>query len=229
MRGFAQILAAIAVSLSQYSNSQEINLHSDEFSVLRHVGVSYLSEYYPTMPNNPPDFGLGYTSYGELPFPKVGFIGFDVSGPDQEDTVLKLQLYKDETGWKVARVLDSSKIHQAHPTHSYESGHARTDASSRATVVASKSLEKELNKNSIMQNVRGTSMSCYVTKDRTAASCRGVYRVVEDSEVVCRVQSYLMNSEEGEWKTIRSIADNQKVDYVTGKLIIYKPFPPHCG
>jgi len=229
MKYLLQSLSIATISLSPISNAQDIDLHSDDFSVLRHVGMSYLSKHYPPTPENTPDFGLGYMSHGKQPYPKVGFIGFEIAGAGQGEETLKLQLYKGEGGWKVDRVLDSAKIHQANPTHPYESGHARTDATSKAKVVASKSLEEKLNQEALISNVRSTSMRCYVTKDRTAASCRGIFGVKENNELTCHAQNYLLGIDSGEWKTIRGIEDNQKVDYTSGELINYKPFSMHCG
>jgi len=62
-----------------------------------------------------------------LVYPKFGFIGYELTNHKSEESLIKLQLYKNSKGWRVERVLENSKIHQANPTHIYTSGHARTD------------------------------------------------------------------------------------------------------
>ena len=211
------------------ASSNVIDLHSDDFGVLRHVGEVYLKQNTPFPIVSKTDFGLGYTSHGELPYPKTGFIGFDITGIDKNTDLLKLQLYKDENGWRIDRELDNSKIHQANPTHLYTSGHPRTDETSKAKIVAAKSLEKWLNDSSLMEDVRSTSMRCYLTKDQSKASCRGVYGIKTGDTQICQAKNYLLGNLSCQWQTVQEISDTQKVDYKTGELITYKPFSMHCG
>ena len=78
-----------------YADNNSIDLHSDDFSVLRYIGEVYLKKetLIPIETNS--GFGVGYTSHGELPYPKTGFIGFKITGTDKSTELLKLQLYKD--------------------------------------------------------------------------------------------------------------------------------------
>ena len=132
-------------------------------------------------------------------------------------------------GWRVDRELDNFKIHQANPTHSYTSGHSRTDESSKAKVIAAKSLEQWLIDSSLMEGVLSTSMHCYLTKDLSKASCRGIYGIKSDAAQVCHARNYLLGNLSGQWQTLQEISDNQKVDYTAGELITYRPFSMHCG
>ena len=228
LRGLVVLFCSFTVQNSLASNGT-VDLHADDFSVLRYVGENYLKEVMGSQIEAKTDFGLGYTSHGDNPYPKVGFIGFHITKKDESTELLKLQLYKDASGWKVDRRLENTKIHQANNHHPYVSGHSRTDEAAKAKVVAAKSLEQWLNDTSVIERVRSTSMRCYLTKDLSRASCRGIYMKSADSNVTCHANNYLLTNTAGQWETLSEITDYQKVDYTTGELKSYKPFSMHCG
>ena len=79
-----------------------------------------------------------------------------------------------------------------------------------------------------MPNVRSTAINCYLTKDNTKASCHTVYGLKQDDTVSCFSKSYLMGQQHGEWKTIKEINYDQKVNYSTGEITETKPFSKRC-
>jgi hypothetical protein len=223
------VFTFVCLPVNAEEANKNIDLMSDDFSVLKHIGRKYIKDNYQGQNIQiKGEFGITYKSYGDLAYPKFGFIGFELTSDTSEVSLLKLQLYKDAEGWRVERVLENSKIHQANPTHDYESGHARTDQTGKAEVAAAIVFEDWLNKENLIKDVRTTSMRCYLTKDLKSASCRGVYGLLTDAGLECHAKNYLLKSEAGSWKVVQEIRDDQKVSGSTGELITYKPLPMHC-
>lgn len=221
--------AALILSVNPAYSEGDIDLHSDKFDVLRHVASEAAAEILESKPFVlVDDFGLGYSSLGDKPYPKYGFAGLEIVDAAGTARVLKLQLIKDESGWQFARVLDNDKIHQAHPPMDFESGHARTEASNRAVISAASSLEAWLNREALMPRVRSTAMSCYVSKHFESASCHGIYGLKADGETSCHTRSYLLEKKHQNWEVTAEIRYDQQVDYTSGELKTRKPFSKHC-
>ena len=216
-------------STAEAADKKSVDLMSDDFAVLRHIGQEYIKHKYQRQNIQiKREFGIGYTSYGDLVYPKIGFIGYELINDKSEESLIKLQLYKNSQGWRVERVLENSKIHQANPTHIYESGHARTDQTGKAELAAAIVFEDWLNRENLIKDVRSTSMRCYLTKNLESASCRGVYGLQTDAGLKCHSKNYLLKSAAGAWKVVKEIRDDQKVSHSTGELVTHKPLPMHC-
>lgn len=205
----------------------EIDLTHDSFDTLGHVARKYLEPKYPNVQFEK-SFGASYTSHGEADFPKVGFIGYEVNGNGVSPSVIKVQLYKDENGWRVANELSESQIHQAHPVGKYPTEHERSVQGHLATVATALKLESDLNDQNMMPNVRATSVNCYVTKNLDKASCRTMYAVRKKDDIDCTNKSYLVTRTAEKWNVEKEISDTEKVDYSSGELVPYKPFGLPC-
>ena len=206
-----------------------VDLMSDDFAVLQHIGREYIKNKYQRQNIQiKTEFGIGYISFGDLVYPKFGFIGYELTNHKSEESLIKLQLYKNSKGWRVERILENSKIHQANPTHIYTSGHARTDQTKKAEIAAAIVFEDWLNREDLIKDVRSTSMRCRLNKKLGSASCRGVYGLQTDAGLKCHSKNYLLKSVAGTWKVVKAIRDDQKVSYSTGELVPYKPLPMHC-
>ncbi len=213
-----------------YADTEGIDLMSDDFSVLKHVGNQYMAENYQDQDvSKVREFGLGFKSHGDLKYPKSGFIGYELHSASGDVSVFKLQLYKDENGWRFERMLENSKIDQANPHHVYESGHARSDQSGKAVVAAAVVLEDWLNNEGLIGDVRSTSMTCYLNKSLSRGSCRGVYGLMTGAEVECKAKNYLLQNTAESWSLVKEIRDDQKVNYSTGELEPHKPFSMYCS
>ena len=232
MLKFALLMVVTFVYLPSNAKSADtdsVDLMSDDFAVLKYIGQEYIKDKYQGQDIQiKGDFGITYQSFGDQPYPKFGFIGYELTNDKSEVSLLKLQLYKDAKGWRVERVLDNSKIHQANPTHIYKSGHARTDQTGKAGVAAAIIFEDWLNKANLIKDVRTTTMMCYLTKNLKSASCRGVYGLQSDNGLTCNSKNYLLRFDAGAWKVVKEIRDDQKVSGTTGELVIYKPLPMQC-
>jgi superfamily II helicase len=174
-------------------------------------------------------FGMGYISFDENVFPKVGFIGYQFSDRQKKDRLVKLQLFKSDKGWAVVNVLANDKIHQAKPTYTHKTDHVRSKRSGKAKVVAAKESEAWFNQQGIISNVRSTSISCYMTKDSSKASCHKIYGLKKDDKALCFSKSYLMEREQDVWKIAKEISYDQKVSYSSGELKTTKPFSMRCS
>jgi hypothetical protein len=172
-------------------------------------------------------FGVSYTGYGN-DYPKAGFVGYELTTGDGTELVVKIQLAKDENGWKVLNQLDPREIHQAHPVVTNIEGNLRTVEGAKARHVAAQQLERYLNEEELIENVRATSMGCYLAKKADKASCRGVYGLKNGEETKCQNINYLLVRDGENWQVDSEILDTQKVDYSSGELVSNKPFAMHC-
>ena len=91
----------------------KVDLAYDSFDTLRHIARQYLNAKYTNI-ELLSDFSTSYKSNGDADFPKTGFIGYETVA-NGASTIIKLQLYKDEKGWRVANQLAENQINQAHP------------------------------------------------------------------------------------------------------------------
>lgn len=222
-------LMLLATRIYADQHNKPVDLMSDDFAVFMYLGETYLKQKYKGKEIEIiKQFGIGYTSYSELSYPKVGFIGYELVS-DDETLLLKLQLYKDHKGWRVEHVLDNDKIDQANPTHRFDSGRARTDQTAQAQLVAALALQTWLNQEKIIKDVRATSMNCYLSKNLLSASCRGVYGLQVDTGVRCRSKNYLVKKIDGIWKVVKGIRLDQKISYATGELVTAKSAALHCN
>jgi hypothetical protein len=221
--------ATLSVSISSFAIEQEIDLTSDNFDVFAHLADKYIETHIELQPFiKKSTFGMGYTSFDDNVFPKVGFIGYEYTDSNEKDKLVKLQLFKSVEGWAVVNVLANDKIHEANPIYTHKTDHMRSKQSGKAKVVAAQESEVWLNQQGIIHNVRSTSISCYVTKDSSKASCHTTYGLKNDGKVSCFSKSYLMERERDVWKMAKEINYDQKVSYSSGELKVTKPFSKRC-
>lgn len=222
--------ATLSASMSSFATEPEIDLTSDSFDVFTHLADKYIETHIKIEPFiKKSTFGMGYTSFDDNVFPKVGFIGYEYTDSNEKDKLVKLQLFKSAKGWAVVNILANDKIHEASPTYTYKTDHMRSKQSGKAKVVAAQESEVWLNQQGNIHNVRSTSVSCYVTKDSSKASCHTIYGLKNDGKVSCFSKSYLLERELNVWKMIKEINYDQRVSYSSGELKVTKPFSKHCS
>ena len=205
----------------------KVDLAYDSFDTLRHIACKYLNAKYTDI-ELLSDFNTSYKSNGDADFPKTGFVGYEAI-TDGAPKIVKLQLYKDEQGWRVANQLAENQIDQAHPFEAHSGKDERSLQASRARIVSALKLENYLNEQALMHKTRSTSVGCYTSKNLDKASCRAVYALKSSDEVVCMNKNYLLVRNDQEWHIEREISDTEKVDHATGELVSYKPFSMHCS
>jgi hypothetical protein len=229
---FKAVLLAVILSASIpcFASEQKIDLTSDGFNIFTHLADKYIEKNIKLQPFIEKNtFGMGYTSFDESVFPKVGFIGYEYINSDGKDELVKLQLFKNDKGWAVVNVLANDKIHQANPIYTYKTDHVRNKNLGKVKVAAAKATQAWFHQQGIILNIRSTSVSCYVTKDSSKASCHTVYALKEEGKVSCFSKSYLMEREQDNWKMTKEINYDQRVSYSSGELKVTKPFSKRCS
>lgn len=201
-----------------------IDLKSDSFDTLDHLAKEYIKIQYNDVKLGD-RFGVTYTSYSD-DYPKSGFVGYEVDAGKQ--SLIKIQLIKNERGWKVANQLNANQIHQAHPVVVDIEGSLRTIEGLKATTAAARKFESYLNDQALMDATRSTSVRCYLTKTAHKASCRAIYGLKENGNVECHNVNYLLSNDGKSWMFESKILDTQKVDYNSGELVSKKPFSMNC-
>ena len=211
------------------ANETPIDLKSDDFKVFTQIAEDYIKENIARSSIfSKREFGTGYTSFDNNNFPKVGFVGYEILNLNGKIELIKLQLFKSANGWAIVNKLDSNKIHEANPTFVHKTDHARTINQRESKVSTAIKLEKWLNDENIINDVRSTNISCYTSKELTKASCHSIYGLKIDNEVQCMTKSYLLLKQDNLWVVDSEINFDQKVDYTSGKLEKAKAPYKHC-
>ena len=206
---------------------EAIDTGYDSFDTLEYVAKQYLATQYPGAgwKNR---FGVSYTSNGDAPYPKRGFVGFERDAGDTAPSVVKIQLYKDASGWAFANELAPVQLNAAHPVGEWPDDHERSTHKLRVRTTAAAQLEQELNAEGVMARVRGTLETCHLAKGYAKGSCRITYGLKNGDDKACLARSYLLERTGDDWQVVRSISDDQKVDHA-GQLKTYKPFSTNCS
>ena len=70
--------ALFAASLTCFAAEQEIDLTSDNFNVFSHLADEYVKTHFKSLSHIKKNtFGMGYTSFDDNSYSKVGFIGYE--------------------------------------------------------------------------------------------------------------------------------------------------------
>ncbi len=219
----------ISACFPSFGSEEVVDIASDDFSVFRYLASQYINENISiTDIVEKKEFGTGYTSFDNNLFPKVGFIGFELTDNKGKNILIKLQTFKDIDGWRVVNVLSNKKIHQAHPTYTHETEHVRSRSQGEAKLAAAIELERWLIKQNIIDSVRSTQVRCYSSKDNLKASCHGVFGLKIGGSLECMSKSYLMVKQENKWAVEQDISYKQKVNYKSGEIEVTKPFRKRC-
>ncbi|MBX2836748.1 MAG: hypothetical protein KTR35_07830 [Gammaproteobacteria bacterium] len=205
----------------------KLDLSDDSFDTLDMVSRAYIGnlDRNYTVGSR---FGMTITHFKD-DFPKTGFVGYEVTTEQGAIDLVKLQLFKDLSGWRVARTLNNDQIHQAHALEVELEVSERTVQGQLAAKAAANSLEEFLYSSGRISKVRSTSMRCYLTKTNDKASCKGVYGMKEGEEIACYNKSFLTSHNGSRWIVNGEINYDQQVDYNTGELVDKKPFRMHCS
>lgn len=195
-----------------------MDLKFDSFDTLEHLAKEYIKKQYGEVEIGA-RFGITSTSYGS-DYPQSGFVGYEVEAVDQ--SIMKIQLAKDENGWKVVNELKASQVHQAHPVVTDVEGNLRTVEEVKATAVAARKFEEYLNDKSLIDTTRATSVRCDPTETAHRASCMAIYGLLVNDKLECRNINYLLINDGKKWSVESEILVTQKLDYTSGAIITNK-------
>lgn len=204
-----------------------VDLNWDSFDTLRHVAQLYLQRAHGGAQIETSDeFGMRIFNPGDGHTFKTAFVGYELTTDGSSKGLTKLQLLKNEEGWRVANELPADQIHEAHPLQ------VNVDpavAFGRPEVVAARALELKLQKQQLMPRVRGTHVLCYVGQKEARGSCNTVYELTGALGIRCYGQNFRMEYAEGKWTVVGEIALDERVDYRSGSIVNQKPSNFGCG
>ena len=204
----------------------DIDTSFDSFDTIEYLAKSYISEHHVGVEVGH-RFGITTSGFAK-DYPKSGFVGYELTTSSGAHSIVKLQLSKDENGWKVVKELGANQIHQAHPVITITDQSLRTVEGAKATAVAGHRLETFLNQQGMIENVRATRVRCTLTDAADKASCRAIYALKDQDQVACQTRNYLLGNDENGWEFETEILDTQQVDYKSGQLVTYKPSSASC-
>jgi hypothetical protein len=205
----------------------QVDLRWDTLDTLRHVAKEHVRRAQaPKAIEFESDFGVSMRDPGTGTEPKTGFIGFEISVAGAPTSLVKLQLQKDESGWRVANILPNEQIDDAHPLNTTSQGRPRRTS---AEAIAGQMLEVKLQQEQLTPKVRGTSVSCMVSAEGGHGSCDTRYRLSELISRNCYLQNYRMAYREERWVVVGEIGPEERVDVNTGAIVKHKPFMFGCG
>jgi hypothetical protein len=198
-----------------------VDLNWDSFDTLRHVAQLYLQRAHggPQIETSN-EFGVRIFDPGDDRTFKTAFIGYELMAGGSSKGLTKLQLVKNEEGWRVANELAADQIDEAHPL---QVNIDPTVTSSGPEAVAARALELELQKQQLMPRVRATHVGCYVGQTEARGSCDTVYELTGAFGIRCFGQNFRMQYADGKWAVAGEIGLHERVDYRTGKVVSHKP------
>jgi hypothetical protein len=198
-----------------------VDLNWDSFDTLRHVALLYLQRAHGgAQIETSSEFGMHIVNPGDDHTFKTAFIGYELTVGGSNKGLTKLQLLKDEKGWRVANELPADQIHQAHPL---QVNIDPSITSSRPEAVAARALELKLQKQQLMPRVRGTHVGCYVGQKEARGSCDTVYELTDAFGIRCYGQNFRMEYVDGKWTVAGEIGLEERVDYRTGNVVSHEP------
>jgi hypothetical protein len=198
-----------------------VDLSWDSFDTLRHVAQLYLQRAHGgARIETSNEFGMLIVDPGEDHAFKTAFIGYELMTGGSSKGLTKLQLLKNEEGWRVAKQLPADQIDQAHPL---QVNIDPTVTSSGPEAVAARALELKLQKQQLMPRVRATNVGCYVGHKEARGSCDTVYELIGALGVRCHGQNFRMEYVDGKWTVAGEIGLHERVDYRTGKVVSHEP------
>ena len=198
-----------------------VDLNWDSFDTLRHVAQLYLQRAHGGAQFETSDeFGMHIVDPGDDHTFKTAFIGYELTIGGSSKGLTKLQLLKNEQGWRVANELPADQIHEAHPL---QVNIDPTATSSRPEAVAARALELKLQKQQLMPHVRGTHVTCYAGQKEARGSCDTVYELTGAFGTRCYGQNFRMKYVDGKWTVAGEIGVDERVDYRTGNVVSHEP------
>jgi len=205
----------------------QVDLRWDTFDTIRHVAKEYVRRTQTSKDIGfERDFGVMIRDPGTAKEPKTAFVGYEISVAGAPTSLVKLQLQKDESGWRVANALPSDQIDDAHPLDTTSEGRpARTSPEA----IAGQMLEVKLQHERLMPSVRGTNVSCNVSAEGGHGSCDTRYQLSEPSGMNCHLQNYRMAYRDKRWVVVGEIGPEERVDVRTGAIVKQTPFMFGCG
>ncbi len=204
-----------------------VDLRWDSLDTIRHVAKEYARrEQTSKEVEFERDFGVIIRDPGTGTEPKTAFVGYEMSVAGAPTSLVKLQLQKDENGWRVANALPSDQIDDAHPLDTTSGGRpARTSPEA----MAGKMLEVKLQREQLVSTVRGTYVSCLYSSEGGHGSCDTRYQLSERLGRNCYVQNYRMAYRDESWVVVGEIGPEERVEVRTGAIVKQKPSMFGCG
>ena len=200
----------------------QVDLSYDSFDTLEYLTRQYLQTKYQDIQWQE-RISASYSGSENSNYPKAGFIAYEVSIAGAPSSTVKVQLYKDENGWRVSKQLTENQIAQAHPVTEYIITNKRDLRSQAVKVAAALSLENDLNKQGLMPKIRSSSINCHLARNADKASCQLIYKIREAEDVICMSKNYLLVQTDQKWHVEKEILETEKIDSTSGKLVTYKP------
>jgi len=188
------------------------DLLSDSFETLRYAVKLYLQEKLGKDDVKVSDAGGNFSGW----FSKSKQVGgVDVKyrvGTDSE-RFLRVQLRKDENGWKVARELKGNELRRAHPLVDVDKGNFREYLS----YLASQRLEKDLQQEYPNSNFRTDLDSSVLSSPKHGiAEVKLSYWLLGTDKRYSK--KYLLRLVEDDWLVERTLSENEKLNTRTGTI-----------
>lgn len=199
----------------------QIDLRWDSMDTVRHVAKEYVRhEHAAQEVEFEGEFGLVIRDPGTGTEPKTAFAGYELSVAGAPTSLVKLQLQKDENGWRVANALPIDQIDDAHPLDTtIEGERART----RPEAVAGQMLEAKLQREQLMPKVRSTYVSCIASAEGGHGSCDTRYELSKSLSTPCYLQNYRLAYRGGSWVVVGELGPKERVDVSTGAIVKHEP------
>ena len=211
-KGFATLLD---IRLADGTLDRSFN----SFDTLRYIAEEHLRGVHDGLEIEIVDAFATNFSSSNKPYPHRGFVGAEYRVAGGEIRVARVQMRKDEQGWKVGRQLAPEQIDEAHPLQldPAEPNDPRSRLMLKAA--AARHLEAKLNESGEAAALRITNFSGASQPER--ANFRIDYKLkLPDKGEVCRVENLMLVLDDG-WRVERELPPDVQFNFRTGELEPY--------
>lgn len=196
-------------------NNGQPDLTTDSFTTFEYVAKEYLEKNNPNQSVKSIKHGGGIIKgngpSGSIPFGYTD-IGYQIG--NGYPSIVRLQFVKDKGIWRIYNTLKINEIHQAHP---FKIPGAQDEVSDQIEYQSAKNLEKEIQNKFPDKGIYDTDFN-YGYNSSVKMGESGVRYSVGDKKEKC-IKRYLMKLSDKGWKVDRELAENQSVNYKTGKVV----------
>ncbi|MEM7359386.1 MAG: hypothetical protein AAF431_09825 [Pseudomonadota bacterium] len=203
--------------------NKKVDPQADTMDTLEHLARDYLLQESPDLKLGK-TFGSSIYHFGGS-YPKSGHVGFEIHNNVDGVSTVRIQLAKDEAGWKVSNRLSEGQLPQAHPVPVEVERSERDVKKNAATLMIARHLETNLNQQNLMPKVRATRVHCNLLQGEQKGTCVTQYRLKNEESLECHDNRYLVAVSKGAWLVEKEIPITDKFDAETGKFISsnYRP------
>jgi hypothetical protein len=208
-------------TMSEYKMAgSTIDRSHDSWDTLIYITRDFLQQKHKSKVSIVEEYHKSISARRDVPFPQEAEFAFRYEVGDIERD-MKVQLYKNEAGWKIHRELSKFQVFAAHPVLPPEETEERSRELRALAVLVGQRMERELIEEKLAEQVKFVDFSlfdCRSHKKHGTGLCAATLHIEHDGENYCQTRKYALRHEQGSWQVKEKVDSALEYDYKTGGL-----------